>query len=133
VNHLGLNDRVEFRGRLCREALRDAYRQADVLVLPSTNAAEAFGLVAAEAQACGVPVIASRLPGVRRVVLHEKTGLLVEPGSAVDLAQAIDALLTDRSRRARLGLEARLHALRQYRFDVHIDHLLEIYTRCLRA
>jgi glycosyltransferase involved in cell wall biosynthesis len=57
---LGVASRTHFLGRVDRETLRDAYRTADLFAFPSTSGAEAFGLVALEAQACGVPGSRSR-------------------------------------------------------------------------
>ncbi len=127
VEEMGLAGRVRFRGRVDREALREAYRTATVLAVPSTSAAEAFGLVALEAQACGLPVVASRLPGVRTVVRDQETGLLVEPGSVTELAQALHRILTDTALRATLATAARRRAIDVYSAPHHIDRLLEVY------
>src|SRR3989344_4162178 len=59
AKELGIADRVHFAGRVPQEKLPDAYRSMSVLAFPSTGAAEAFGLVAVEAMACGVPAVAS--------------------------------------------------------------------------
>lgn len=126
VVRLGLADRVTFAGRLPQADLVAAYQQADVLLFPSTNAAEAFGLVALEAQACGTPVIASRLPGVRTVVRDEETGLLVRPGSVEDLVGALQRIQDD-SLRERLGAQARAWVLSRYRREQVLDRLEQIY------
>lgn len=102
--------RTTFPGRVSDEQLPDVYRQADVLVLPSVDRSEAFGFVLLEAQACGVPVIASDLPGVRTALEEGKTGLLVPPGDAAALAGAIRTLLGDASRRRAMGHAARAFA-----------------------
>jgi glycosyltransferase involved in cell wall biosynthesis len=102
VATLRLEARVTFVGSVPDAELPDLYRAADVLVLPSTTSGEIFGLVAVEAMACGKPVIASNLPGVRTVVSHSVTGELVEPGNPKDVAAAIEAL-REPSRRLRLG------------------------------
>lgn len=127
VQDLGLGARVHFFGRVDRGALLNQYRQADVLAFPSVSAAEAFGLVAVEAQACGVPVVASRLPGVRTVVLDGETGILVEPGDVSSLACALERVLTDVDLRRNLGVGARRHVLARYSHEMHIQRLCEIY------
>ncbi len=127
VNELGLTARVTFQGRVTREALRDAYRTALVLAFPSTNAAEAFGLVALEAQACGLPVIASCLPGVRTVVRDGETGILVTPGSVEELAEAMDRIRRDKEKYGILAKNARERAVEVYSFAKHIDKLQGIY------
>ena len=84
-------DHVEFLGKVSDEELPLCYQQASVLVFPSTQKNEAFGMVALEAFASGLPVIASNLPGVRTVI--GERGVLVEPGHVAELAQAIEQFL----------------------------------------
>ncbi|MCX6796158.1 MAG: glycosyltransferase, partial [Candidatus Falkowbacteria bacterium] len=62
--------RVNFAGAVTDEKLSSFYQNADLLVLPSLNAHEAFGLVLVEAMASGIPVVASTLPGVRSVFIE---------------------------------------------------------------
>lgn len=125
----GLAERLTFRGRIPQSDLAAAYQQADILLFPSTTAAEAFGLVALEAQSCGVPVIASDLPGVRTVVRHEETGLLVPPGDVGALRQTIKRLLEDAPLRERFGSTARTRVVATYSWSVHIEALKKIYER----
>jgi glycosyltransferase involved in cell wall biosynthesis len=86
---LGVSDRVQFVGDIPDQVLPEYYRAADVVALPSIDRTEAFGLVLLEAMACGTPVVASRLPGVRTLVDEGRTGYLAEPGNAADLADKI--------------------------------------------
>ncbi len=124
---LGGRQNVEFVGAVSPEALPEYYRGADIHLFPSTSRAEAFGLVALEAAASGIPTIASDLPGVRTVVKDEVTGLLVPPGDAQALATAIDRLLNDRALREKLGRSARERCLSVYAWDGIIDRILEVY------
>ncbi|MBS4022238.1 MAG: glycosyltransferase [Dethiobacter sp.] len=78
---------------------------ADLLVLPSLH--EGFGLVALEALACGVPVVASRTGGLPEIVTDGKNGLLVEPGDKIELAAAMSRLLKDDSLRKKYGKAGR--------------------------
>lgn len=73
--------------------LSDLYRAATVTVVPSRT--ESFGLVALESQACGTPVVASDVGGLRTTVRHDETGLLVPAGDVVATANALERLLTD--------------------------------------
>lgn len=123
---LDLHRRTHFLGRVDAETLRDVYRSADLFVFPSTSRAEAFGLAALEAEACGLPVIASDLPGVRTVVLHGQTGLLFPPGHEPALADAIKRLLDDPALRKSFGANASAHA-RGLSWDAHTDRLLATY------
>lgn len=123
---LGIDRRTHFLGRLEDDSLRDAYRSADVFAFPSISRAEAFGLVALEAQACGLPVVASDLPGLRTVVLQNETGLLVKPGSVAELSQALYRVLSDAAFRSRLAEKTVAHA-RKFSWDSHLDGLQKIY------
>jgi glycosyltransferase involved in cell wall biosynthesis len=85
VHHLGLGERFVFAG--LRSDIPQILPALDLFVLPSLS--EALGIAAIEALASGVPVVASRVGGVPEVVIHGETGLLVPPGDAGQLAQAV--------------------------------------------
>lgn len=88
---LGVGERVCFTGELGRAQTAERMRSARVLVIPS--ASEGFGMVAAEALACGTPVIASAVGGLPGIVTSPEAGILVEPGSVNELSAALaDAL-----------------------------------------
>jgi glycosyltransferase involved in cell wall biosynthesis len=100
AQRLGVEGRVEFLGRLSPEALRAEYCRCTVLVQPSLF--EGFGLPAAEALACGAPVVATAVGAVPEVVTAG-TGVLVPPADPAALAAAIGGLLDDPARRRALG------------------------------
>lgn len=127
VRKRGMLDRVVFAGKISTEDLIRAYQAADVLLFPSTNKAEAFGLVALEAQACGTPVIASNLPGVRTVVKDEETGVLVRPGLVSDIVAALERMRTDAAWRERLGRNARAHVEARFRRADILDRHVRVY------
>lgn len=127
AERLGLSARVRFLGRVADPAMPAAIRTFDVLAFPSVSGAEAFGLVALEAQACGVPVVASDLPGVRTVVERGRTGLLVPPRDVAALADALRRILRDPAERLRMGRGARMRVEERYTPDRHVGRLLEIY------
>jgi D-inositol-3-phosphate glycosyltransferase len=104
VDRLGLADRVTFVAPQPHELLSSYYRAADVCVVPSRS--ESFGLVALEAAACGTPVVAAAVGGLTTLVEHEVTGLLVDPVTPSTVASAVDAVLGDPDRAARLGVSA---------------------------
>ena len=93
VKEKGLEDVVKFVGKVSDGELVDYYRRATVLVLPSVDKSEAFGIVLIEAMACGTLVIASDLAGVRSVVDEGVNGFLVQPGDSQDLARKIEKVL----------------------------------------
>ncbi|HZZ43694.1 MAG TPA: glycosyltransferase family 4 protein [Tepidisphaeraceae bacterium] len=96
-----------------------ALANADVLVLPS--AAEGFGLVLIEAMAAGVPVVATDVPGIRDVVRHNHTGLLVPVASPPALAAAIQRLRTDDSLRSTLIANARADVAQHFSWPTVIQ------------
>ena len=104
-------DNVTFTGRVSDDDLFRLYLEHDVVVLPSTTQAEAFGLVLLEGMAAGCVPVASDLPGVRDVA--GGTGVLVPPGDAAALRDALISLAADRERVKRLGEASRRAALSQ--------------------
>lgn len=124
---LGIAKDVSMAGYIKAEELPSYYRLASLLALPSINNAEAFGLVALEAMASGVPVVASRLPGVRELVQASETGILVQPEDSLALASAIESLLLNPQERRRLGNNAYQQVEKKYRWSIVGERLLEIY------
>ena len=125
---LGINGRVKFIGSVPYDELPKYYREADVFVLPSVTKGEAFGLVLVEALASGVPVIASRLAGVRSVFTDGREGLLNAPGNSKDLSEKIDFILSNEDLRKRMGKAARKLALEKYDWEKVGDRLEEIIS-----
>lgn len=118
-------DQVRFVGHVPAEILPEYYRLGDVCVLPSINQGEAFGMVLLEAMACGVPVIASDLPGVRTVA--QKGGMVVEPGNAYELADTLIAFFSENTDRAAWAKKAREATLNYYDWNRIIDRVENIY------
>jgi D-inositol-3-phosphate glycosyltransferase len=98
AQELGLAERVRFLGALPRERLPSIYAAADLL-LATSFASETFGIGLVEAQACGLPVVASRFGGFPEVIDEGRTGLLVPPRDPTALAAAVRTLLNDPERR----------------------------------
>ncbi|MBU0646231.1 glycosyltransferase [Patescibacteria group bacterium] len=127
VTALGLADRFRFLGSVSDEELPKYFRAADIHCFPSTARAEAFGLVALEAAASGLPSIASDLPGVSSVVLDGQTGLLVPPNNVAELKKAILLLLEQVDLRERLGQAARARAQADFAWEPLISKLEQTY------
>jgi glycosyltransferase involved in cell wall biosynthesis len=121
---LGIAQRVHFTGRLKDDRLPSALRRMDVFAFPSTSGAEAFGLAMLEAMACGVPAVASDLPGVRSVA--DGAGLIVPPNDEKALRMALMSLLDDAEGRKKFSEAARAKA-QSYTWDAHIDKLIHHY------
>ena len=106
---LGLQDLVSFAGAVDQTELPTYYSAADVFVMPSYY--ESFGLVALEAMACGTPVIASRVGGLRTLVKDGETGYLVPWRCPEPYAQRLDILMANPALRESMGRAARDKAL----------------------
>lgn len=125
VSDNSLVDRVHFVSAQPHTSLADFYRSADALVMPSRS--ESFGLVAAEAQACGLPVVASDVGGLRYVVDDGVSGLVVdrlEPGAFAD---ALLRVIDDPAERARLATGAVANA-EKFSWRSTARRLLELYA-----
>ena len=112
--------------------LVDYYNSANLLVLPSIDRSEAFGLVLLEAMACAKPVIASNLPGVRTVVEEGKNGLLVRPGQVDDLAKKILIVLSDESLQKQYGNYGYQLVQQKYQWSVIAQQLERIYVETIK-
>lgn len=123
-----LGERVRFVGEIGDDALPDYYRAADTLALPSIDRTEAFGLVLLEALACGTPVVASRLPGVRTLVDEGRTGFLVEPGDPFDLAERLAQCLREH---ATLAPNAVAFVRARFAWETTASQLLALYQRLI--
>lgn len=122
--------RAHFTGELRGVALAQAYASADLFVCPSQT--ETYCQVAQEAMASGLPVVGFRAGGVQDVVTHERTGLLCQPEDSGEWLAAIDALVADPARRARLGETARAVAAGRT-WDAVFDRLLMEYDELARG
>jgi lipopolysaccharide/colanic/teichoic acid biosynthesis glycosyltransferase len=131
---LGVADRVTFAGQIPDEARLEAYRAADVCVLPSVSRQEAFGMVQVEAMLSGLPVVSTALPtGVPWVNQDGETGLIVAPGDAAALRAALASLAASPERRRRMGAQARARALATFTADRMCDAACDVYRDAAAA
>lgn len=119
--------RWTFTGVLAEEELPAFYACCSVLVLPSVNRTEAFGMVQVEAMGVGTPVVASDLPGVREPVALTGMGLLVPPADPMVLAQALLAVLRQPAR-----FQGRREALGVFAPQRVAERYAELFARLLR-
>jgi glycosyltransferase involved in cell wall biosynthesis len=129
AGELGIADRVEWIPTMPQIELAKALAAATVVIVPSVE--EGLGLIAAEAQLCETPVVASASGGLTDVVRDDETGVLVPPGDVGALATAIDALLADPARRARLGTAGRAAALATFSPDAVARRYAALYRTVL--
>jgi glycosyltransferase involved in cell wall biosynthesis len=127
ISELGLGQFVRLLGY--RADTRELYEALDLYVLSSYR--EGLPNVLLEAMALEVPVVATRIAGVPRLVRHQETGLLVEPGDVEGLAAAITHLFENPSDRARLAASGRQRVERDYSFAVRMDRIRSLYDELL--
>jgi glycosyltransferase involved in cell wall biosynthesis len=112
---LGVREHVIFRGQVPREAMPEIFRSADAVAC--TPWYEPFGIVPLEAMACGVPVVASAVGGLRDTVVDGGTGLHVPPLDPGATAAALARLLSDKGLREELGRAGQQRARARYSWD----------------
>ena len=129
AREVGVLEAVTFLGAVEHHLLPDYYRAADVVVMPSF--AESFGLVAVEAMACGVPVVASRVGGLASTIADGRTGYLVPWRCPEPFAEKIELLLRNEPLRDALGA-AGVERMRDYSWDAVAAELMRLYSTVIR-
>jgi len=124
---LGVEKRVHFAGGVDNEELSDYHRLGDILVFPSIDRSEAYGLVALEAGATAKATIASNLPGVRFVVKDGETGKLVEPKDIEGLEEAIKFFIKNPSIAIKYGENALDRVHKEFNWPVIVEKMVESY------
>ncbi len=125
VRELGLTDRVRFEPPRAHEALAAYYRAADVVLVPSRT--ESFGLVALEAAACGTPVVATAVGGLRSVVAHGASGYIVDDRDPEAFAACVAEVLGDADHAADLREQAARES-RRYTWSIAAARLRRLYA-----
>jgi N-acetyl-alpha-D-glucosaminyl L-malate synthase BshA len=126
---LGVADSVQFTGVV--EEIEPVLQQADLLLLPSQT--ESFGLVALEAMASGIPVIASDVGGLPEVVAHGETGYLAPVGDVERMGDYAIQLLTDRDLHHRFAHASRERAAARFSYQQIVREYEQVYARLLKA
>ena len=116
-----VDEAVRFRGRVADADLVDAYRSADLFVMPSRG--EGLGVVYLEAMAFGLPVIAGRYGGAPEVVIDGKTGFLVSQDDTGELATSISTLLRDTVLARRMGEAGRARVHEEFSYEHFVRRL----------
>lgn len=129
VDALDLRRHVDFLGE--RHDVRAVLAGADLFLLPSES--ESFGVAALEAQAVGVPVIASHVGGVPEVIADGETGLLLPIGDVAGMTEAALGLLADPERLLRMRAAARARAIEHFEINAVLDRYEALYRRLLAS
>ncbi len=119
-----------FLGNLKPEDIGAFYKSIDMLVLPSTNSTEAFGMVQAEAMLAGTPVVASNLVGVRTCVKVTKMGIIVKPQSVDQLRKAIEEIIMNKGKYS--NPETRKVAKELFTIDNTVSFYRKLLTRLVQ-
>ncbi|HXF36443.1 MAG TPA: D-inositol-3-phosphate glycosyltransferase [Actinomycetota bacterium] len=127
---LGVEERVMFFPPQPQRRLADFYAAAEAILVPSRS--ESFGLVALEAQACGTPVIASAVGGLRFVVVDAVTGFLVEGHDPADHADRLLEVLHDPGLRDAMGRAGAAHSHR-FSWDATAEEVLRVYRELVEG
>jgi rhamnosyl/mannosyltransferase len=125
----GIYDKVIFTGYVPDEELIRYYNLCDFFVLPSIDKSEAFGMVLLEAMACGKPVIATNLPGVRQVVDWKVDGRLAKPKDAEHLAEQISYFLDHPKEIEKYGEAGRKKVLEKYSWSTVVQQIISLYNQ----
>ena len=131
AQQLGVAPRIRWHGQLSQSELPPFYQRAAAVVVPSID--EGLGLVAVEALLCETPVVAFDSGGLRDVIQHNKTGILVKPGDREALASALDDLLARDGRGRDLGRAGRIYALSAFAPESAARRYAGIYRQVLGA
>jgi len=129
LKELTLDQQTIFAGQIGHEQLPSYYAAADVCVIPSHY--EPFGLVAIESMACGTPVVASDVGGLKFTVLSEETGLLVPPKDIDAFAQAIKRILNDELLAGKMRKKASANVNQRFGWRQVSIQLSDLYRRIL--
>lgn len=130
VQAVGLAKRTMFVGRVEHQELAFYYSSANVCVVPSHY--EPFGLVAIEAMACGIPIVASNIGGLRFSVVSGQTGLLVPPKDTAGFADAIDQVLANETWADQMGQSGAVRVQQQFSWTQSVNQLNNLY-QCLQT
>ena len=128
---------VRFLGKLPHEQLPEYYAAADLFVGPSvvdrSGDTEGLGVVFIEAASAGLAIVGTSVGGISDVLIHEVTGIAVEPDQPDALANAIERLLGDEPLRHKLGAAARQHALSQFSWSQVAGRFSSIFRKVLEC
>jgi len=130
-NPINVGFKTHYLGRLEDECLAKVYAAADVMVVPSRY--EAFGQTASEALACGTPVVAFDVTGLKDIVDPQQNGYLAKPYETEDLARGIAWVLEDPERHQKLCARARQKVEQEFTLDIQARRYLSLFSELASA
>jgi mannosylfructose-phosphate synthase len=129
IDEKNMQERVEIAGYIPDDQLVSHYQYAELFVLPSIF--EPFGMTALEAMACGTPVIASKLGGIKDVISSGESGLLIDPSNKKEFADAITSLLRDRRHAEEIGRKGSETVHREFSWDAMAKKHVAFYKKSM--
>jgi glycosyltransferase involved in cell wall biosynthesis len=129
-NDLNISHDVRFIGRVPNGKVPEYLNMMDIFLMPSLN--ESFGVAALEAEACGLPVVASDAGGIPEVVAGGKTGFLVKPKDIHSIADALEKLVVDVSLRENMGEAGRKFVSKNYNWSDNVKSMYNLYVDILK-
>lgn len=127
VDQLGLREMTQFTGAVQVGGAAFLINRATLVVMPSHF--EAFGFVAVEAMQMQRPVIASDVGGLREIVSHQETGLLVPPRDPWALCRAMEEVLGQPTKAVEMGIRGRKRAMEHYSLEENLDRYEELFKK----
>ncbi len=129
ADELGISDRVEWLGYISQEKAAVEWANMDVAVIPSILESESFGVSAVEAQACGIPVIISDIPGLMEATKPDSTSIVVERKNETQLADKIIFLYDNAQIRKQMGCSGRRFVKDTYEVDSCFREVENLFMR----
>ena len=131
AGNLEVADRVDFKGWVAPSEISAVMNEADIMLMPSQARYESFGLSAFQAMQMGRPVVASGVPGLTELVVHERTGEVVPDLSPESFARAVARLIDDPERARRLGAAGQKRTQEEFSFKAHVDAYDSLYQELI--
>ncbi len=131
VTKYNLHDRITVTGRISRHDALRYLRTMDIFAFTSLH--DGCPNTVLEAMLAGIPIVATRVGAVPQLIEHDKHGLLVHPGSATELCEAMIKMLEDDTNRQEYGKQAQQRVLSEFAPHRELEAYLKIYQECLKS
>jgi len=132
IEKLDIADRCLIGDKVKYEDIARLLSSFDIYVMPSISDSETFGVSALEASATGIPVVGTRVGGIPEVVIHERTGILVEKNNIYSLIEALEKLIESKELRIKYGNTGREFVKENYRWRDSVELKVEKYSKVLK-
>lgn len=129
INKYQLQNHVKLLGQLSEEQIIEQLQESDIYL--SSSYAEGLSNAVMEAAACGLPVIAFECEGMNEIVIHNKSGLIIEHGRTDLFARALDDLIDDSQLRLEMGSAARQHVVAHFQEDRQVESMILEYQNTI--